>query len=99
LAIGKQKVKLPKGTAAEELTLQECLALAGDMSLDRAHATKTKKKTSAGKTPSKTSAKTAGKTEGATKKNATSAKKSSASKTSANGAAKKTTIKKQSGDS
>jgi topoisomerase IA-like protein len=30
LAVGKQKVKLPKGTAAEELTLEECLAFAGD---------------------------------------------------------------------
>jgi DNA topoisomerase I len=30
LAIGKQKIKLPKGTAAEELTLEECLAFAGD---------------------------------------------------------------------
>lgn len=34
LAVGKQKVKLPKGTAAEELTLQECLALAGDIALE-----------------------------------------------------------------
>ncbi|MCS6808210.1 MAG: type I DNA topoisomerase [Bacteroidota bacterium] len=44
LAIGKQKVKLPKGTVAEELTLQECLALAGDIALKAPTASRSKTK-------------------------------------------------------
>ncbi len=77
LAVGKQKVKLPKGTAAEELTLQECLALAGDISLDPE---KPKKK--------KASSKAASSEKSTTKK--TTAKKPAAPKAAANGKAKAT---------
>jgi len=75
LAIGKQKVKLPKGTAAEELTLQDCLAFAGDISLDPE---KPKKKKAATKT---TATKKASKAD---------SKKTGTKKTASNGTATKT---------
>lgn len=81
LAVGKQKVKLPKGMAVEELTLQECLAFAGDISLDPE---KPKKKKAAAKTA--TTSKTA------TKK--TAAKKPATAKATANGTVKKASKKK-----
>lgn len=49
LVLGKQKAKLPKGTAAEELTLEECVALAGDRIDFTLSPTKSKKSTKTAK--------------------------------------------------
>ncbi|TAE23030.1 MAG: type I DNA topoisomerase [Candidatus Kapaibacterium sp.] len=91
LVLGKQKAKLPKGTAAEELTLEECIALAGDKidftSDGKPKAKKSAKAASSGKSSTaKTAAKTSTVKKTNTKKeNSTKVKPPKAS----NGAASK----------
>ena len=94
LVLGKQKAKLPKGTAASELTLEECIALAGDqIDFKSDGKTKAKKSSKGASNKAATTKKTSAKKESSGKESSGATKKTSTTKTSttkaSNGAAAK----------
>jgi DNA topoisomerase I len=89
LAVGRQKVKLPKGTAAEELTLDECLAFAGDAFKPKPAKGEKKKPPKAGAGTKKTTISAKKTTKKSTVKATTKTVAKNTTKNSTNGAAKK----------